>query len=96
MAMTERKWTRRERRNGITEDGYGLLEVKPGVWCLVHEVAWVMANDECVVPDEFRVVQTCGNRLCVRPDHLKLVPEDEAVSAQEMAETGFRLNMSKN
>lgn len=37
----------------------------------VHRLAWERAHGP--IPPKARIAQVCGNRLCVRVDHLKLV-----------------------
>ena len=94
--MTDRPWSRKEKRDGYTRDGYGLHEVRPGQWALAHELAWCIANKSYGVPEGFTVVQECGQRSCINPDHLKLVPDGEAVAVREAAETRFRLRTGLN
>ena len=96
MTMTERRWTRREQRDGVTEDGYGRHEVRPGQWALAHELAWAIANQSYGVPEGYTVVQTCGQRICVNPEHLELAPDERAEVRRAGAEAGCRLRMSRN
>lgn len=59
-----------------TGSGYGALSVE-GRAVPAHRVAWLLANGP-VGPDE-RIFHACGNRLCVRPEHLELVRTEGAI-----------------
>lgn len=37
---------------------------------LAHKLSWTLANG--FLSDNLWVIQTCGNRLCVNPDHLRI------------------------
>jgi len=49
--------------------GFGALVVGHR-FIYVHRYAW--EREFGPIPLKARVIQTCGNRLCVRPDHLEL------------------------
>lgn len=61
-------------RGTMTRQGYGQFSVDEGGrrWrhYLAHRVAWLLEHRE--LPRGARVTQTCGERRCVRPDHLRL------------------------
>jgi hypothetical protein len=40
-----------------------------------HRVAWILIGRE--IPDGMNVARTCGNVLCVNPDHCELVTDGE-------------------
>lgn len=51
-----------------TNAGYGALSV--GGKCVgAHRVAWLLSRGE--LPEGQRVTHLCGNRSCVRPEHLR-------------------------
>jgi len=54
--------------SGDTRNGYGRV-----MWLgkreQAHRVAWLLSRGPII---EGRVLHTCGNRPCVRPDHLRL------------------------
>lgn len=41
-----------------------------GCGTTVHRAAWVYHNSQ-QIPEDSTIVQTCGNKTCVHPDHLK-------------------------
>lgn len=49
--------------------GFGSFSADKGA-ILAHRYAW--EDEYGPIPPKQEVVQTCGNRACVRPDHLKL------------------------
>jgi HNH endonuclease len=65
---------------GSTVDGYGQFgfQVPGGGRQMIpaHRFAWATVNG--VIPDKADVLHTCGNRVCVRPDHLVLWHPSEA------------------
>jgi hypothetical protein len=60
-----------------TGSGYGALSVD-GRAVAAHRVAWVLAHGP-VGPDD-RIFHRCGNRVCVRPDHLELLRVQGSIS----------------
>jgi len=71
----------------LTRQGYGQFSVPEGGrrWrhYLAHRVAWLLERGE--LPRGARVVQTCGNRRCVRPDHMRLDTRRLAAAAVVLA-----------
>lgn len=72
-------WSRvdkRERRDcwlwqgGLTAKRYGQFSVR-GRPMLAHRVAWII-HHRIAVPAGKRIIQTCWNRLCCNPAHLRL------------------------
>ena len=63
-------WVWKASRNS---SGHGQLSTnrKKGP-VLAHRLSWYLHFGE--IPQNRVVVQVCGNRLCVRPDHLRLKP----------------------
>ena len=61
-------------RGTTTRQGYGQFSAQEGGrrWrhYLAHRVAWLLERGE--LPRGARVTQTCGDRRCVRPDHLRV------------------------
>lgn len=53
----------------VHASGFGALR-RGNRMIYVHRLAWTLVYGE--IPVKGRVVQKCGNRLCVRPDHLEL------------------------
>lgn len=62
-------WTWAGRHIG---NGYGAFEGGDTHGQYAHRAAWVMRYGP--VPSGARVAHRCGNRLCVRPEHLLLIP----------------------
>lgn len=52
-----------------TAAGYGALNVD-GCARPAHRVSWELHL--CALPESARIRQRCGERACVRPDHLEL------------------------
>jgi len=42
-----------------------------------HRTAWFIAGYVWPIPKGYAVSNTCRNKLCVRPDHLQLIPMNE-------------------
>jgi hypothetical protein len=63
---------------------------------LVIEEVWERANNR-FIPDDMRLRHTCGNNLCICPDHLVLVPKvtKTAVPTTEEKAAGRSLNAAK-
>jgi hypothetical protein len=57
-----------------TKGGYGVINVA-GRMRTVHSLAWELENGP--LPNGFEMGHTCGERLCVRPDHLRLRSRSE-------------------
>jgi len=56
-------------RGSISKNGYGTIGFKRKK-LYAHRVAWQLAYGQYPLG---RIVWTCGNRLCVRADHLREV-----------------------
>lgn len=55
-------------------NGYGLIWA--GGWmCRAHRVAWELTNGP--IPEGMFLDHRCGNRLCVNPEHLRVVTASE-------------------
>lgn len=68
-------------------EGYG--SIKPPqqrLSELAHRVAWHIVNGP--IPEGSRVLQVCGNRLCVRPEHLTVQTDEERFWAKVDKENG--------
>lgn len=63
-------------RGGKTQDGYGMAYVL-GEYKTVHQLFYAHYKGE--IPEGYRVVCTCSNRLCVNPDHLKAKQRRDAI-----------------
>ena len=55
------------------KDGYGAIKSN-GLIMYVHRLSVVLAGRR--LPDEKIVHHTCGNRLCVNPEHLQITNHD--------------------
>lgn len=66
---------------GATRTGYGLFRMD-GRILSAHRVAYVLEN--FTIPDHAVLHHKCGNRKCVRPEHLQCVDPQE--NAAEMYE----------
>src|SRR5690606_27338812 len=62
-------------RGTITRQGFGQFSIPVGGrrWrsYLAHRIAWMLERGG--IPLGARISQTCGNRRCVRPDHLRMI-----------------------
>lgn len=58
-----------EWRLGVGKAGKAILRGTPSM--LAVNLAYVLAHGK--IPEKHRIVQTCGNDLCVNPGHLKAV-----------------------
>lgn len=56
------------------KNGYGAMKVD-GKVVSVHKFAYTLYRGE--IPEKLLVSHTCHNKLCVNPDHLKLVTPKE-------------------
>lgn len=61
------QWT-----DSLVTQGYGRLMLSNRRATYAHRIAYAHYRGPVVQGDEVR--HTCGNRGCVNPDHLKLVP----------------------
>lgn len=59
--------------------GSGLVCIKHQNW-VTHHLAWWVHFGR--VPDSWLVSQTCGNKLCLKPEHLKLIHKSEVVDRE--------------
>lgn len=67
-----------EWQGGVNDAGYGIL-CADNSRIRAHRAAWE-AHNEREVPDGMVVDHICGNRKCVKPDHLRVV--DRALNTQ--------------
>lgn len=74
---------------GTREDvGYGQFWHE-GRNIKAHRFAWTMIHGE--PPENYRVVQTCRNRLCVNPEHLELLSPWEKSAQMRAAKPSLTL-----
>lgn len=59
-----------------TDNGYGLVRIKGRKW-RIHRWVWAITHGE---EPEGDVHHTCGNRLCVTPEHLQGLTHAEHAS----------------
>jgi len=52
------------------KSGYGVLRIHPGQ-IAAHRFSWKLHNKK-EIPDDTCIIQTCGNRLCCNPAHLRM------------------------
>jgi len=72
---TEGCWIWKASRNS---SGYGQLSTERGKGpVLAHRLSWLIHFGE--IPKNRKVLQTCRNLICVRPDHLRLSPSGGSV-----------------
>ncbi len=57
-------------RGSRRRSGHGLFSPVPGIRVLAHRFAWFLTRGP--IPQGVYVRQCCGNRSCIRPDHLFL------------------------
>lgn len=60
---------------GATKQGYGHWWPVPGGSTRVHRAAWEMLVGP--IPAGFTLDHRCRNKICVDPDHLEIVTDDE-------------------
>jgi hypothetical protein len=66
---------------GSTRTGYGLFKMD-GRTMSAHRVSYVL--EHLTLPEGSVVHHKCGNRLCVRPDHLQCIdPKDNVAEMYE-------------
>jgi hypothetical protein len=58
----------------VQTNGYGQMQVDHRM-IVVHKLAWLLFRGP--VPEGMDVHHACGNKRCVNPDHLELVPHAE-------------------
>lgn len=76
----------------VTRTGYGDIRMGgvSGNHRLAHRVAWEIERGP--MPRGFHVAWTCGNRLCVRPEHLRVTREPwRRLSAEQVADVRRRV-----
>lgn len=78
MTTEERFWSHVEKTPGCwlwtkyrDACGYGRFAIKPRGVIGAHIVAWEFSTGQSV-PRGMRVVQACGQKSCVRPDHMEM------------------------
>jgi len=89
----DRFWSSVRRTDGcwvwtgtVTRQGYGQFSEKRGTrWVhhLAHRASWLLANDE--LEPGYVVVHRCGNRACVRPEHLVMVARGRKARRTQVA-----------
>src|SRR5690606_37329353 len=70
----------------VTRQGYGQFSETRGTrWVhhLAHRASWLLAN--AAIDAGHSVVQRCGNRACVRPEHLAIVPKGRKARRMQVA-----------
>jgi len=70
----------------VTRQGYGQFSEKRGsrwVHHLAHRASWLLANNE--LEPGHAVIQRCGNRACVRPEHLVMVARGRKARRMQVA-----------
>jgi hypothetical protein len=66
ITLTCWEWTGARKHNG-----YGVFTLRTGLTVRAHRLSYEWAHG--LIPDRMQVDHMCGNRLCVRVDHLRLV-----------------------
>jgi hypothetical protein len=63
-----------EWRGQISNSGYGRMQVRDAHGAIGMRSAHNLSHEAFIgpVPEGMAVRQTCGNRLCINPDHLEL------------------------
>lgn len=90
-------------------DGYGRLKIE-GLHVLAHRLSWQLAGKD--LPEGAILDHACRNRMCVNPDHLRVVTQYENMQnlngAQSRNQTGvlgvtwvprkrrYRVNVTKH
>lgn len=54
----------------VGNHGYGVTHIL-GKIRMVHRISYALFFDEPDLDFKFNVKQTCGNKLCISPDHLR-------------------------
>jgi hypothetical protein len=85
-------WTGSRTNNGYGRYGFGYKQVA------AHRYSYEMAGE--VIPEGMFIDHTCSNRLCVRPDHLRLATRkqnsEHLTGAYKNSKTGVRGVMERN
>ena len=65
-------------KRGITTNGYSRIYIN-GKQTQSHRWAWELLNGE--IPEGKVIDHMCSNKLCIAPDHLRLVSQQENIMA---------------
>lgn len=65
-------------KRGITTNGYSRIRID-GKQIQSHRWAWELLNG--AIPEGKVIDHMCSNRLCIAPDHLRLVTQQENIMA---------------
>jgi hypothetical protein len=83
-AAQERFWAKVDKSGdcwlwigAVKNNGYGVFGISRGVYALPHRVA--LAGTGVELLDDHVIDHLCRNPLCVNPDHLEQVPQQENV-----------------
>ncbi len=96
----ERFWAKVEKgggcwlwKGGVSPNGYGKFSIRPHRFMYsAHRIAYELVNGP--VPDGMFVLHTCDNRLCVRPEHLRLGSQkDNLLDAVKKGRLSKRLTL---
>lgn len=61
-------------RHDPINPGYGILRCKGRQW-MAHRFAYLLMIGD--IPDGYEIDHCCQNKMCVNPDHLELVTQDQ-------------------
>ncbi|MFE5332518.1 WhiB family transcriptional regulator [Embleya sp. NPDC056575] len=74
---------------GAPSGGYGAISISGRRWAAHHAVYNHFVD---AIPDRHDIAHTCGTRMCVRPDHLRAVPQGTRVQVQPTADKPGRMS----
>lgn len=68
-------------QRAVSRTGYGVTGMGSEKTALAHRISYELAYGE--IPEGADIDHLCGNRACIRPEHLKAVTKSENLAVRE-------------